>query len=199
MESATSTAIVITEQGARFPESIEHSMPGKTGVVIVSQAAGESATSFGERVARKLAKMPYRERPSFAVLSCHADGESTDWQARARIASALAEKLGADAELVVTAPDRDRRSMPEFLELMAATSTADAGDDGSFSAAGNVRLEPGLFDAVDNVLNFLFGCVLSHVDDHDSPCVPRAWWRPRYAAHSRQLSAFSSRPLRAGS
>jgi hypothetical protein len=122
MEPATSTAIVITELGARFPESIEHSMPGKTGVVIVSQAEGESANSFGERVARKIAKIPYRERPSFAVLSCRADGEATDWRARARIASALAEKLGAEAELVLTAPDRDRRSMPEFLELMASAS-----------------------------------------------------------------------------
>jgi hypothetical protein len=122
MESATSTAIVVTEQGARFPESIEQSMPGKTGVVIVSQAAGESASSFGDRVARKIGKIPFRDRPSFAVLSFRSRGEPADWQARARIAAALADKLGADAELVLTAPEEDRRSMPEFLELMASTS-----------------------------------------------------------------------------
>ncbi len=122
MESATSTALVITEQGARFPESIERSMPGKTGVVIVSQAAGESATSFGERVARKIAKLSPRERPSFAVMSCRAHGDRADWQARARIGAALADTLGIDAELVFTAPERARSSMPEFLELMVTCS-----------------------------------------------------------------------------
>ena len=49
---------------------------------------------------------------------------------------------------------------------MAAPAAADVRYDGAFGAASHVRLVAGLADALDDVIDFLLGRFVGHVDDH---------------------------------
>ncbi len=49
---------------------------------------------------------------------------------------------------------------------MAAAATANGGHDGAFGAPGDVRLESGFADTLNDVLDLLFSGVVGHVDDH---------------------------------
>jgi hypothetical protein len=47
-----------------------------------------------------------------------------------------------------------------------AASAADGGNDGALGAASDVRLVSGFANAFDDVVDFLLGGFLGHVDDH---------------------------------
>ena len=51
------------------------------------------------------------------------------------------------------------------LDFVAATA-AHGGNDGALGAPGDMRLVAGFADAVDDVVDFCFGGLLGHVDDH---------------------------------
>jgi hypothetical protein len=123
MESGKSTTIVVTEQAGEFAPSIERLMPGRADVTIVSQSFGESPGTFAERVTRKVAKLGARERPMFAVICCGMQGDDASWDSRARVADSLLSSLEDGGELIFTVEDKTgRRSLPRFLELVAATA-----------------------------------------------------------------------------
>ena len=58
------------------------------------------------------------------------------------------------------------RSDGKRLDLMAAPAAADRGNDGALRAARDVRLESGFADALNDVLDLLFGGAVGHVHNH---------------------------------
>ena len=74
------------------------------------------------------------------------------------------EGLGDGDDVVDAGRDLQR------FDLVAA-SAAHGGDDGALGAARDMGLVSGFADAFDDVVDFLFGGFVGHVDDHGgSPC-----------------------------
>ncbi len=63
----------------------------------------------------------------------------------------------------VVYPGRDRKG----LDFMAAASAADCRDNGALGASRDVRLESGLADALNDVVDLFFGGAVGHIHDHD--------------------------------
>jgi hypothetical protein len=52
------------------------------------------------------------------------------------------------------------------FDFMASSATADGRNDGALGAASDVRLEPSLADALDNVFDLFFGSAVGHIHNH---------------------------------
>src|SRR5215468_1023560 len=77
----------------------------------------------------------------------------------------------------------------EGFDLVAA-SAADGRDDGALCSAGDVRLITRFADAFDDVLDFGFGGVVGHVDNHW--CAPAfGWSRQKIKAAILRIAAWT--------
>jgi hypothetical protein len=81
-----------------------------------------------------------------------------------------------DGDHVVHA-GRDRKR----LDFMAAPTAADGGNDGAFGATRDVRLESSFADALNDVVDLLFGGAVGHVHNHgDNLSFPATKQKPRF-------------------
>src|ERR1035438_6318404 len=78
----------------------------------------------------------------------------------------------------VVHPGRDRKR----LDFMAASTAAHCRNDGALGPTRDVRLESSFADALNDVVDLLFGSAVGHVHNHgDDPSIGRQKQKPRFS------------------